>query len=311
MPRPVIPDGEFVQLFESKGPEHIAREFRMNLRGVYYRRQNLEKKIGKQITAPDGHTKNPTRFRVSHPQRVEFSVINGVVIVGSDAHIWPGPVTPAMRAFIKFCAEMKPKAVILNGDVLDFSTISRYPPIGWEGRPTVQQEVESAQTVLHDIERAVPRGCKRIWTLGNHDSRFETKIATVAPEFAKVSGVHLTDHFPLWEPCWSAWINDGVVVKHRFKGGIHATHNNVMWSGKTTITGHLHSLKITPFTDYNGTIFGVDTGCLADVEAKQFIDYTEDGPKNWRSGFVVLTFRDGRLMWPEVVSVLDGSVNAQ
>jgi hypothetical protein len=294
-----------------RGASYIAKQYAIGLPHVFRRRRSLEKKIGRQITVPEGNVSNPTRFRVSHPQRVEFAVANGVVIVGSDAHIWPGPVTTAMRAFIKFCAEMKPKAVILNGDVLDFSTISRYPPIGWEGRPTVQQEVESAQTVLHDIERAVPRGCKRIWTLGNHDSRFETKIATVAPEFAKVSGVHLTDHFPLWEPCWSTWINDGVVIKHRFKGGIHATHNNVMWSGKTTITGHLHSLKITPFTDYNGTIFGVDTGCLADVEAKQFIDYTEDGPKNWRSGFVVLTFRDGRLMWPEVVSVLDGSVNAQ
>lgn len=37
----------------------------------------------------------------------------------------------------------------------------------------------------------------------------------------------------------------------------------------------------------------------------QFEDYTEDNPKDWRSGFVVLTFQKGQLRWPEVVHVVD------
>lgn len=141
------------------------------------------------------------------------------------------------------------------------------------------------------------------------NSRFETRLATVGSEYARVHGVHLRDHFPLWEPGWSAWINDQVVIKHRFKGGIHATHNNTMWAGKTTVTGHLHSLKITPFTDYNGTRYGIDSGCLADTSGKQFVDYTEDNPKNWRSGFVILTFIDGKLIHPELVMVSDHKKN--
>ena len=70
------------------------------------------------------------------------------------------------------------------------------------------------------------------------------------------------------------------------------------------MTGHLHSLKVTPLSDYNGTRFGVDTGTLADPYGPQFTDYTEDNPTDWRSGFVVLTFRDSRLLWPEVVHVV-------
>jgi hypothetical protein len=110
---------------------------------------------------------------------------------------------------------------------------------------------------------------------------------------------------PLWEPCWSVFINDNVVVKHRLRSGIHAPHNNTMWAGRTVVTGHLHSQKIMPITDYNGTRYGVDAGCLADPDAKAFTDYTEDGPKNWRSGFAVLTFKDGRLLMPELVTVWD------
>jgi hypothetical protein len=31
----------------------------------------------------------------------------------------------------------------------------------------------------------------------------------------------------------------------------------------------------------------------------------EENPANWRSGFAVLTYKDGRLLWPEVVKVFD------
>jgi hypothetical protein len=96
-----------------------------------------------------------------------------------------------------------------------------------------------------------------------------------------------------------------VVVKHRWKGGIHATHGNTSMSGKTMVTGHLHSLKVTPYSDYNGTRYGVDTGTLAEPDGPQFINYLEDGPTNWRSGFAILTFHEGKLLWPELVHKWD------
>lgn len=238
-----------------------------------------------------------------HSHRHQISIKNGVILVGGDAHYWPGEPTAAHRAFVAFCKEYRPKAVIVNGDVLDASTISRHPPIGWEKRPTLIEEIEVCQERLHEIEKATPRACELVWNLGNHDGRFETRIATVAPEFAKIHGVHLRDHFPLWTPAWATWINDVAVVKHRFKSGIHAPHNNTLWAGRTIITGHLHSQKVMPISDYNGTRWGVDTGCLADPDARAFVDYSEDNPKSWRSGFVVLTFVAGELLPPELVTV--------
>jgi hypothetical protein len=227
-----------------------------------------------------------------------------VCLVGSDCHYWPGPPSLMHRAFVRFCKEYKPRIVVMNGDVCDFGQISRHPPIGWEKLPEVQEEIEAAKERLHEIEKAAFRA-EKIWTLGNHDSRFETRLATQAPQYAKVHGVHLSDHFPLWAPCWSVFINDDVVIKHRFKGGMHATHNNALWSGRSMVTGHLHSQRISPLTDYNGDRWGVDTGCIADPAHRAFLDYTEDSPKNWRDGFCVLTFRGGRLMPPELVSRWD------
>jgi hypothetical protein len=69
------------------------------------------------------------------------------------------------------------------------------------------------------------------------------------------------------------------------------------------VTGHLHSLKVTPYTDYNGIRYGVDTGTLADIYGPQFENYLEQNPINWRSGFAVLTFKNGVLLMPELAMV--------
>ncbi len=281
----------------------MAAQLKLHPRKIYERRVNLERKLGRQITGPE--YQSATRFNIAHPQRVQIEIPNGVAIVGSDLHIWPGERSPAFRAMKKFIRDMGPRIVVMNGDVIDGASISRHPPIGWEKQPTLISEIEAAQEALQEILLAAPKSARLIWPLGNHDARFSTRIATVAPEFAKIYGVRLQDHFgERWEPCWSTWLNGDVVIKHRHKNGIHATHNATMWAGKTMVTGHLHSLKVTPFTDYVGTRFGVDTGTLANPESAQF-NYMEDNPRNWRSGFVVLTFRQGQLLWPEVVHVLD------
>jgi hypothetical protein len=201
--------------------------------------------------------------------------------------------------------EIKPNAVIANGDIFDGAGISRHPRIGWAKSPSVMEELKACTISMGYIEEAAKEArhnVKLVWPLGNHDARFETFLAANAPQYEHVKGFTLRDHFPDWEPCWAVWINEGTVIKHRFKGGIHATHNNAIWSGKNIVTGHLHSLKVTPFSDYNGVRYGIDTGTLAEPYGPQFEDYTEHGPLNWRSGFAVLTFVDGKLLLPELVT---------
>ena len=155
---------------------------------------------------------------------------------------------------------------------------------------------------MHEILEA-STAASHIWPLGNHDARFETFLAANAAEYEGIKGFHLKDHFPEWKPCWSLFINDNTVIKHRLKGGIHATHNNPLWSGKSIITGHLHSQKVTPLSDYNGTRYGVDCGTMAEPYSRAFTDYTEDNPVNWRSGFAVLTYHEGFLLPPELCEV--------
>lgn len=295
-------DADFEKLIRTIGITATAKHLKMDYRGVQRRRDKLEERTGRQIAPPDARS---PRKNIEHSARARLDIKDGIVLVGGDGHYWPGKAPTAHRAFVKFARDLKPAAVIMNGDAFDGATISRHPSIGWEDRPSVIDELLAVQTRLGEVEQAAPRKAKLIWTLGNHDMRYETRLATVAPEFARVNGFHLKDHFPAWSPAWSCWINDRVVVKHRYKGGVHATHNNTASSGLSIVTNHLHSGKVTPYTDYTGDRYGVDTGTLADPNGPQFIHYSEDNPKNHRSGFAVLTFKDGKLLYPELVLVWD------
>ena len=239
-------------------------------------------------------------------RKINLGVENGTVIVFSDAHFWPGIRSTAFQGLLWAIAELKPTAVIANGDIFDGAGISRHAKIGWAKSPSVIEELKACEANMGEIEevaKAARHNVRLVWPLGNHDARFETFLAANAPQYEHIKGFSLRDHFPAWQPCWSVWLNENVVVKHRNKGGIHATHNNTVQSGVTMVTGHLHSLKVSPYTDYNGVRYGVDTGTLAGIYGPQFRDYLEENPVNWRSGFAVLTFANGKLLMPELAMV--------
>ncbi len=296
-------DEDFIRAWKEFGsPNLVSKALGISIRAVYDRRRTLEARHGVDLSTTDAQ--NPA-YSVSHSRAVVRTTLdNGVLLVASDCHFWPGVETTAYRAFLYFLEKLKPSIVVLNGDVFDGASISRHPSIGWEKKPSVVQELKECKSKLERIVNAAPKA-KRFWTLGNHDMRFETRLASVAAEYRGVDGVHLKDHFPDWTPCWRLDINNDVVIKHRMRNGVHATHNNTLNAGKTIVTGHLHSGKVTPFTDYNGTRFGVDCATLADPDGPQFEDYLEAGPTNWRSGFSVLTFKDRKLLWPELVAKWD------
>jgi hypothetical protein len=253
---------------------------------------------------PNGRPERPK----SAYERKQLGVLNGVGIVFSDAHYWPNIVTTAHKGLLWAIKEFKPSFVVCNGDALDGASISRFSPSGVAGKePTLIEELKACQERLSEVEEAAKEArhnVKLVYTWGNHDARFNARLAANAPEFAKTFGFKLEDHFPSWEFCMTCWATDDVIIKHRYKGGVHATHNNTATAGKSIVTGHLHSLKVTPYADYNGNRFGVDTGTLAEPYGPQF-SYGEDNPLNHRSGFAILTFNNGKLLWPELVHKWD------
>jgi hypothetical protein len=51
----------------------------------------------------------------------------------------------------------------------------------------------------------------------------------------------------------------------------------------------------------------VQTRCLASIRSRAFKHYTETAMTGWTSGFTVLTFEDGELLPPDLVTVTNES----
>jgi len=294
-----------------RSPVLVGRELGMSERSVYARRRAIEAR-GKPLSSTDysvrdaatasGQWANASAWMA----RREYEVRDGCVIVFSDAHYWPSLVTLAHEALLRLAKDLKPAAILANGDVFDGSRVSRHDPMGWQKLPTVIEELDAVKARLGEIQRAAPKA-RLFKTVGNHDSRFDRRLASEVADFDGVAGFRLQDHIKDWPMSYSVMLNhalgEPVMVRHAMRGGIHAVWNNTLHSGVSIVTGHLHAQLCRPFTDYRGTRYGVDCGTLADIDGPQFT-YTMDGPVNWRSGFAVLTFDDrGRLMPPELCEV--------
>ena len=295
---------EFISLWRrSSSPQVVASALGISVRNVLGRRRAIEGRRGIRLvcTAP-----NSPDMKVTIPDngiRTRVDLENGVVIVGSDKHYWPGVISTAHRAAIKVIKDLKPQMYVCNGDAFDGPTAGRHPRIGWEKPPSVKEELSACQDRMYEIHDAMG-GKSLFWNWGNHDIRFNTRLSAEVPTYEGVHGTDLKDHFPTWKFGWSMMINGRTMIKHRYHNGVHATYNNVLKSGTSIITGHLHALQVRPYTDYNGTRYAVDTGTLADPIGPQFT-YAEDAPANHRSGFAVLTFHKGKLMPPELCEVVN------
>lgn len=317
MPNAAVSDAEFLEIWKRHGSaQGVADQLGIAVRSVHNRRKRFKERgfdlpsipaVGYEGHVPDYYRDDEQGW--TFPRELRRSWDTGSVVISSDHHYWPNQDPVAHRALLKVCKVVKPRAKILNGDVMDGVRTGRHPPFGWSHRPSVIDELTICQQRLGEIEQALPRGCERIWNIGNHDIRFERAVATKAPEFTGVKGMRLADHFPGWEMYWSTLINGEtahpVMVKHKNAGGVHAGYNNTMKGGFTSVTGHTHILEAKPWGDWRGRRWGIQTGTICDLHAPQF-EYQENSPSPACSGFVVLTFAGGQLLPPETCEVISG-----
>jgi hypothetical protein len=236
-----------------------------------------------------------------YPAQLSFDIRGGSVLIGGDAHIWPDVDTVTMKAFIQVARQIKPTAIILNGDIIDGARVSRHGNKLGSYAPKVSDEIDSAKAWMAKL----PRCNHRIFTIGNHDERVDNYLANHASELDEYTG-RLSDRFPMWEFCYAATINDRVEVRHRFRSGIHAAYNNALNSGVTMVSNHTHAQNVTAVRNRLGTHWGVETGMLGDPNHKSF-QYGEGAPSRAHCGFAVLTFDEsGILLPPELCQMIDG-----
>lgn len=306
-----VTDAQFLEAWQRlQSASGVAKELGMNLRSVQRRRRSLEARDGIELAAKS----QLWVTRESDFCRLELD--SGRVLVSSDIHVWPGVETTAMQAFILACQFMQPDAVVLNGDVFDGTTLSRFANNEFNKVPSAAEELKACVDWAERVVAAARKGNPRvrlIWVMGNHDNRYLRRLLESASGYEGVPGMDLRDHFPAWEFCYRFTVNEGQASHtdfvHNWAGGIHAAYNNVMRSGVSYVTGHTHRNLTRPWRDRTGQRYGVETGTGLEIDGPQSY-YVGGRPVDWHPGFPVLTYHRGRLLRPEHIDVLeDGLVS--
>ena len=321
-----VTDEQIIEAWQKLGTaKKVSDALDIDIRQIYFRRRKIEATRG--IALASRSTRNRAGPNIAkakaqdalaaaraekYERDMAETVRNGTIIVASDCHYWPGMVSPAHEAMLRLIKALKPDIVVLNGDILDGARISRHARIMWEKQPSLKDELHAVQDRCAEIERAAGRA-RLVRTIGNHDARFENYWSANAPEAEDMAGMTLLDYLPRWRAGWALHVNaetDGwTVIRHRpVSGGIHSAYNSTLRAGTHYVHGHLHKLGVTAWGDYRGRRYGVDTGTLAEINGPQF-NYSEAAPHNWASGFAVLSFRDGRLLQPELAVFENGGVH--
>jgi hypothetical protein len=237
-------------------------------------------------------------------------------ICASDWHCWPSHLAVMSDSYVifsRFLEEMaKDKSrdflVIVNGDVFDGTSISRYPPCRWERKPTVEEEVNACKEHLDPIEKAAKKhpNVKLIWTWGNHDERFDSRLSMAAPQFESVYGTSLQHHFPEWTFTQSLLVNQTAYFIHDVHKGKHAAYNNTADFGPNVhvFTGHTHRLLTRPKTFFHGMGKATETGTLCSRTGAQF-QYLKGNQPDWQEGFVTGVI-SGNKVYEELVMVENG-----
>lgn len=303
-------DEDFIKIWQkcNGSPRQICEMTGMSERTIYKRRKGLADRGVVLQTKPRGNAGtfgawSSNDIGRAYKNQNEIFIDTGTIIVFSDAHWWPNQCrTIAHEAMHILIKELKPRVIVANGDIFDGARVSRHAPLGWSDLPTVRGELEICQERMADIEMLLPKGCATFWNVGNHDMRFDRMLVSNAADYEGIVE-RLEEKFSRWSFAWSLLVNQHTMIKHRYHNGIHATYNNALKAGKTMVTGHLHRLAVTPWADYNGRRWGVDTGTLSNPHGPQF-DYAENNPSPHTSGFAILTFKDGMLLPPELCEVL-------
>jgi hypothetical protein len=172
---------------------------------------------------------------------------------------------PDALDFLKYVkGRFNPTTIVCLGDEIDAHAFSRYMPDPDGMSPG--KELAAAIEGLMPFYREFPKVlvCESNHTVRPWKKAFEAGLpAAFLPSYSKL--LNAPDGW-VWK---SRHVVDGVMYIHGDSGksGAYAHQNYVKAFKKSVVIGHMHS---NAGVQYDGNLFGLNTGCLIDADAYAF-----------------------------------------
>jgi len=217
----------------------------------------LNQKI--QFSLPESHAEHYDPYIISQSR----------VLILSDLH-FPYQDNIAIKAAINYGKNKKVNCILINGDLIDFATISRHEK-DWRHR-TVAIEFEYVRAFLKELRKHFPKA-KIVFKEGNHDERWEKWLFLKAPEIFDDSEFKLQSRLKLGELKIDI-VQNKLPVKigkltvlhgHELQGGggVNPARATFLKTIDNVLIGHCHrSSQHTEPTLNGNVIVTTSQGCL-------------------------------------------------
>jgi len=202
-----------------------------------------------------------------------FNLMSRRILVMSDLHI-PfhdmHAVTEAMKAGRHFGAD----CVLLNGDVMDNSSLSRHLPDRKQKKLEFKYERDRCEQFLDVLREWFPTALI-VYKFGNHENRFDLRLMTQAPELASDERMSLHELLRLkarnieYVEHWR-FINAGKLnIMHGHEihaSGVYPSRTALLKTIDNVLHSHVHRTSEFSQKRIRGEYLGGwTTGCLCEL----------------------------------------------
>lgn len=243
----------------------------------------------------DDRPRNPYKLPPSDiKDYLPFTIPESRLLILSDVHI-PYHDIDAISAVMEYAESAEIEAILLNGDILDFHSLSRF--VRDPKARSVAGELEALTVFYQALREHLPFPV--YYKFGNHEERYDHFLFMKASELVGVEEFNLASVIERRMP-GVQMIKDKRIIQfgslniihgHEYASGIFQSVNVArglfLKSKVSSLQGHAHQVSEHTETDMNGKITTTwSVGCLCDLHP----DYAK--LNKWSQGFAIAE-RDG------------------
>lgn len=227
------------------------------------------RKAGQKLVGPPPSSVEPW-------EPFEVDGVNRIVSL-SDVH-FPYHDLEALETAVGYTKKFKPTIVLLNGDICDFYSISR-----WEKHPAkrnFKKEIDTIVQGLTWLRQTFPKA-RFIFKAGNHEERYNAFIWAKAPELWDIPQCRMESVLGL-DNLGIEWVEDErpimagklpVFHGHELPRGLTNPVNQArgafLRTNASTLTAHGHQTSSQPhYTWDKQEAFSWSQGCLCELHPK-------------------------------------------
>jgi UDP-2,3-diacylglucosamine pyrophosphatase LpxH len=228
----------------------------------------------------------------------------------SDIHA-PDQDDHAMDVMYQICRAVGIDRLIIDGDLFDVASVSKYAPSAERHLRWVDERREAMRTVVQ-IRQNFP-DIPIDFIPGNHDVRplkwVDSNATALQGLFTLEQWLGLDDpalNFNVVKDGRVMLANGQVMVKHGTSVSGNAGYSvmkEIAKAGTSVIMGHVHRRAIIEVTKAHADLVGVELGCLCSLTPHYG---NKEDVVNWQQGFALFTEYDDGDFEIELVKIKDG-----